>query len=201
MAQAQRKRQKSDPFKTRKTKQPPTAETDTLTPSTEIRKAIDLFRDYQEQAKHFEGEATVYKDKILAFSIEEYCKRVFKGQAKSFKLMGNESIVNYIVQDSSAGLSEDDLDEFIERWGDKAANDLIVKDFASIRLNPQILEDHYEKIVAALQSLPEEILDNLFKPMLMKASPHAIEKAKKIAKTPKELEELIRHLKIKNYIK
>jgi hypothetical protein len=44
---------KVEPFKTRKSKIPPASTVDTLTPPESIQKAIDLFRNYQEQAKHF----------------------------------------------------------------------------------------------------------------------------------------------------
>lgn len=198
---SQAKKKNQDPFKTRKTKETAENKVDTVTPPAEIQRAVDLFRENQEQAKHFEGEATVYKDRIVAFSLEEYCKRAWKGQSKSFKLLGHETIVNYIIQDSSAGLTEEDFEEFQERWGKKAAEEMIVKDYASIRLNGQVLADHYEEIVEALQVLPKDILNQLFKPMLMKAAPNAIEKAKKYTKTAHELGEMIKHLKVKNYIK
>lgn len=202
MAQAKKKPQtKADPFKTRKTRQTASKGADTLTPPAKVREAIDSFRQAQDQAKHYEGEATVYKDMILAYSIEEYCKRCLIGQPGSFKLLGGDSMVNYIVQDSSAGLTEEEVAEFVERWGEDAGESLITKDYASIRFDGKVLEAHYEKVVQALQALPEEVLDHLFKPMLMKATLGAVEVAKKYAKSPDELVELLKQLKIKNYIK
>ena len=56
-------------------------------------------------------------------------------------------------------------------------------------------------MVEALQQLPKDVLDNLFKPMLLKARPGAVEKAKKHAKSAEELRELIQQLKIRNYIR
>lgn len=198
---AQAKKKNLDPFKTRKTKESAETKVDTVTPPAEVQRAVDMFRENQEQARHFEGEATVYKDRIVEFSLEEYCKRVLKGQTKSFKVLGHETIVNYIIQDSSAGLTEEDFEEFQSKWGKKAAEDMIVKDYASIRLNGDVLANHYEEVVHALQVLPPNILNQLFKPMLMKASPNAVEKAKKYAKNAADLAELIKELKIKNYIK
>ena len=110
-------------------------------------------------------------------------------------------MVHYVVQNSSAGLTEEELHEFAERWGEKAADELITKDFSSIKFDPKVLEQHYDKIVDALQVLPEEILDNLFKPMLMKAVPGALEKLSQYTKSPEEFLELMKQLKIKNYIK
>ena len=48
-------------FKTRKTREPEADAGDTLTPPEQIAQAIDAFREAQEQAKHFEGEATFKK--------------------------------------------------------------------------------------------------------------------------------------------
>lgn len=190
-----------DPFKTRKTRESPESKVDAVKPPAEIQRDVDRFRENQEQAKTFEAQATVYKDRIVAFALEKYSERVMKGQTKSFKIPGHETIVNYIIQDSSAGLTEEDMEEFENRWGKKATEDMIVKDYSSIRLNGQVLAEHYEEIVGALQTLPGDILGQLFKPMLMKATPNAVEKAKKYTKTAHELAEMIKQLKIKNYIK
>ncbi len=201
MAQAKKKNEKIDPFKIKKNKDPQASVMDTLSPDKDVQEAIDQYRECQEQAKHYEGEATVYKDKILNYSIQEYCKRSFHGKEKSFKILGHESIVSYVVQDSSAGLTDDDVQDFIQRWGNAAAEDLIIRDYSSLRFDAKILEAHYDEVLGALQTLPVHILENLFKPMLMKASDHAVEKSRKYVKNPKDLVEMIRQLRIKNYIK
>lgn len=198
---AKEAKKKVDPFKMRKTKTEVTKETDTVTPPAEIAQAIDAYRESLDQAKHFEGEATIHKDAIMGFAQDEYAKRTMKGMSKSFKIMGDETMVTYVIQDSSAGLTEEDVEEFSNRWGEEAAQDLITRDLRSIRFDPNVLAANYEKIVEALQVLPEEILDNLFKPMLMMASAGVIEKAKKYAKTPEELLEIISALKVKNYVR
>ena len=46
-----------------------------------------------------------------------------------------------------------------------------------------------------------DVLENLFKPMLMKAKPGAVEAAKRYAKSPEDMREIIKQLKIKNYIR
>jgi hypothetical protein len=192
---------KVDPFKTRKTKTEVAAAGDTLTPPDEIAQAIDAFREAQDQAKHFEGEATIQKDKILDYCDTEFTERALKGMNKSFKVLGEETMVTYVVMDSSAGLTEEDLGEFESRWGKQAAEDLIVRDYGSVKFDAKVLEANYDAVVEALQTLPHEILDNLFKPMLMRARPGAVEAAKRYAKKPEDLKELIRQLKIKNYIR
>lgn len=192
---------KKDFFKTRKTRENEQEAGDTITPPEEIASAIDAFRDAQEQAKHFEGEMTIHKDEINEYSLKEFSKRVLKGKGKSFKLMGEQSMVTYVVMDASAGLTDEDVESFRERWGDKAADDLIVKDLASIRFDGEVFEANYDAIVEALEVLPKDVLENLFKPMLMKAKSGAVERAKNYAKTPEELREIIQHLKIRNYIR
>jgi hypothetical protein len=195
------KPKQTDPFKTRKSRETEAVAADTLTPPSEIAQAIDAFRDCQEQAKHFEGEATVQKDLILEYSQGEYTKRVLNGMNRSFKVLGEQSMVTYVVMDASAGLTEEDVAAFTDQWGEKAAEELITRDLGSIRFDPEVLEANYEAVVEALQVLPKKVLDNLFKPMLMKAKPGAVEKAKRYAKNAEQLRELVQQLKIKNYIR
>lgn len=192
---------KVDPFKTRKSKAEETAAGDTISPPKEIAEAIDAFRECQDQAKHFEGEATIHKNTVLSFSEEEYSKRLLSGKNTSFKILGDETMVTYVVMDSSAGLSEDDVEEFAKNFGREAAEDLIVRDYASIKFDAKVLEANYEAVVEALQTLPEEVLENLFKPMLLKARPGAAEGAKRYAKKPDDLLEMLKALRIKNYIR
>ncbi len=202
MAKQAATKKKADPFKTRKTKtESAKAAGDTLTPPAEVMEAIDAFREAQDQAKHFEGEATIHKNTILDYATEEYAKRLHSGKNKSFKVLGDETMVTYVVMDASAGLTEEDADDFSKSFGQKAAEDLIVRDFASLRFDPKVLEENYDEVVEALQALPDNVLENLFKPMLMKARPGAAEAAKHYAKSPEDLQEIIKALKIKNYIR
>ncbi len=191
----------ASPFKTRRTREPEAQVSDTLEPSKDIKQAIDQFREFQEQAKHFEGEATVQKDIVLQYGQEEYAKRVLNGKNRSFKVLGDQSMVTFVVMDSSAGLTEEEVEAFRERWGDEAADELITNDLGSIRFDAKVLEANFDAVVEALQVLPKSVFEALFKPMLMKATPEAVEKAKAYAKSKDELKELIQQLKIKNYIR
>ncbi len=190
-----------DPFKTKKSRVPTRQADNVLTPSDDVAEAVDAFRAAQDQAKFYEGEATVHKNTILNFAAEEYARRLFTGEGSGFKIQGVETMAMYVVQDASAGISEEDVEEFTERWGEKAAGELIVRDFGSIRFNEAVLEANYDAVVAALQTLPHEVLDNLFKPMAMKARPGAAELARRHVKNPEELREIIRHLKLRNYVR
>src|SRR4051794_12360058 len=91
---------KVDPFKTRKSKTPATRTDDTVTPPAKIAKAIDAFREAQDQYKHYEGEMTIHKDQIISYSTEEYSKRIMNGMKTSFKVLGEETMVTYVVMDS-----------------------------------------------------------------------------------------------------
>lgn len=193
---------KADFFKTRKSREATTEKTgDTITPPDDISRAIDAFRDAQEQARHFEGEATIQKDFINDFALKEFSKRALKGKNKSFKILGDQSMVTYVVMDTSSGITDEELESFKERWGEQAADDLITRDLASIRFDGEVFEANYDAIVEALQVLPKEVLDNLFKPMLMRAKSGAVERAKKYAEDAEELRELLQQLKIRNYIR
>lgn len=195
------KKTKVNPFKTKKTRTVESPANDTVTPPASIAQAIDAFREAQDQAKHFEGEATVHKDAIIRYSQQEYSKRVMNGVKASFKILGEETMVTYIVQDSSAGLTEEEVSDFVQKWGEDAADQLIVRDFASIRFDGKVLEANYDAVVAALQTLPEEVLEKLFKPMLMKATSGAVEAAKRHVRSADEMKEILKDLKLKNYIR
>lgn len=190
-----------DPFKTKKTKTESVDSNDTINPPEAVAEAIDAFREAQEQAKHFEGEATIHKNTVLEFSEAEYVKRLLAGKNRSFKLLGEESMVTYVVMDASAGLTDEDVEEFTRSFGKEAAQELIVRDFSSIKFDAKVLEENYDAVVEALQSLPAKVLENLFKPMLMKAAPGAAERAKKYAKDPDDLLEILKSLRVKNYIR
>lgn len=192
---------KIDPFKTKKTRSESSESSDTLSPPKEVAEAIDAFRECQDQAKHFEGEATIHKNVVLSYAEEEYVKRLTGGKNNSFKVLGEETMVTYVVMDASAGLTDEDAEEFAKNYGQDAAEDLIVRDFGSIKFDASVLEANYDAVVKALQTLPPDVLENLFKPMLMKARPGAAEAAKQYAKNPEELLEILKTLKIKNYIR
>lgn len=196
-----REDEKVHPFKVKKSRSQPARTADSVTPPADVAEAVDRFRDCQDQARHFEGEATIYKDKVQAFCQKELAKRLQHGVPGSFKVVGDETVVTYVVMDASAGLSEEDVDAFRTKWGEDAADELIVRDFASIRFEPKVLEANYELVVDTLQSLPPDVLENLFKPMLMKARPGSLDLAKRYAKTQGDLQEIVKDLKIKNYVK
>ena len=190
-----------DPFKVRQTKTEATKESDTITPPEHISLAIDKFRQCQDQAKHFEGEATVYKDTVHNWALEEYVKRTRSGLPKSFKLLGDEAMATFVVMDSSAGLTQEDIAMISDRFGEDVTDALVERDFRSIRFDPKVLEANYDAVVEALSSLDDSILESLFKPMLMKAKPGAVEKAKALVKEESDFRELLVALKMKNYIR
>ncbi len=194
---------KTEIFKGRKNRDGETAgkPSDVIKPPEDIREAIDAFRDAQAQMKHFEGESTVQKDILNDYSLKEFSKRAMAGKAKSFRLESDENQVMYVVMDTSSGITEDEVQAFVDQWGDDAAEELIKRDFGSIRFDPDVLETNYEAVVEALQVLPKDVLENLFKSGLCKAVPGAVEKAKKYAKNAEQLRELLQQLKMRNYIR
>lgn len=196
------KKSKIDPFKTQKTKVPTSkSKTEIVEVPKNIAIAIDKFRDAIEKAKNYEGEATVYKQEITDFAKKEYTKRFFKGKNKNFKLFGNESSVMYIVMDSGAHLNPYEIEQLRKDYGDDFINELTEQSFNTVKFNQETLEKHYEQIVEALQVLPEEILENLFMPVPIKAVKGALNRSLKYLNTENEFEQVINNLKIKNYIK
>lgn len=188
-------------FKTRKTRVK-TADDTALSPPEPIAVAIDDFRESSDQEKHFKGLATVYKDTILAFARPQYAQRLISGLDGSFKILGASSAVTFVVTDDASGLAEDEVDVIAGRWGKKLVTELIMQDFGSLRFDKGVLEANYKTVVKALRAgIPEDILDKLFQPMLMKAVPGAAKIAALHAKNCEELTELLASLKVKAYLK
>lgn len=200
---ATKKAKKINPFTASASKSPAKSgsKLDVLNTPKDISKAVDSFKKLQSEIKHLEGEATLVKNQVTDFARDRFAERVLNDKYNNFKLQGTDQVVSFIAQDASAGLSEDDVDQIKEEFGSKAAKALVVDDLSSLRFNPETLNDNFDMILKALQTLPNEILDNLFKPMLKKASPEAVKKATSFAKDQDELKRLIQLLKIKNYIR
>ena len=76
-----------------------------------------------------------------------------------------------------------------------------MRDFGSIRFNEAVLEANYDAVVKALMTLPPAILDNLFKPMAMKARPNVADNARRHTQNAKELREILRHLRVRHYVR
>lgn len=189
---------KPSPFKVRKAAEPKLREIDA---PAEIAEAIDKFTDNVQQARHFEAEAEVFKDTVASFARNLYADNVNSGRPGNFRLLGNESAVLYMATHSGGQLDEQEYAQFVEQYSGEIADALIESDYGAIRFNADVLKANYEAVVKALQSLPEHIVDNLFLPMPMRAKPDALDKLKVYAKSPSEIVELMRALKLKNYIR
>lgn len=189
------------PFKTKKSSVPTKTQDNVLVPPAEVAEAVDAFRVAQDQAKFFDGEASLHKNTILDYATEEFAKRAYSGDEKGFKIQGIEAMAMYVVQDAGAGLSEEEVEEFAERFGRAAADDLIVRDYASIRFNESVLAANYDAVVKALSTLPDHIVDNLFKPMAMKACNNAVSAALRHVDTAEDLREILKALKLRQYVR
>lgn len=192
---------KIDPFKIKKSSGKASGKLAGVKTPDNIADAVDAYREAQDKVKHFEGEAAIYKDTILSYSKSEYARRARTGETENFKLFGNKAMAMYIVMDSSSGLSDEDVSRVSSEFGEKAAKELTENDYKSLKFNPEVLEANYNQIVAALQTLPNEILENLFSPMALKTSKDVVSKASKYAKTDEDLQRLMEILKVKNYIR
>lgn len=162
---------------------------------------VDELHDINGQIKHLKGEETVLRDSINAFAQETFSDRFRGGLTGNFRIEGETSSITYIVQDASSGISSEEKEDFANKWGDEAADALIVEDFASIKFDTKVLEANYDAVVAALQTLPEEVFTTLFKPMSLKATKGAAGKAAELTESAKDLADMLRDLKIKTQIR
>ena len=191
---------KTSPFKVQKSKAAK-ADTASLIAPKKIAKNIDSFREYQDQAKHYESLAAAHKVEIVVYAKKNYSERIMNGQGGSFKIIGEESQVTWVASTGSAALSAEDEAIIKDKWGKKAAKELLTPDFSSLKFDAKVLEANYDMVAQALKALPSEVLENLFKPMAMKASKDALDKAHEFVKTPEEMSEVCAILKLKNYIR
>lgn len=193
--------QKPEPFKTRQTQKGKNAKVASVLPPPKIGQAVDEFCELRDDIKFKEGELTVLKDVVMNFAQDEFTRRTVTGIPGGFHVQGIKRSLTYVVQDASAGFSAEEYVLFEERWGEEAAKELLVEDLGSIRFNADVLKANKDLVVKALQALPANVLENLFLPALMKSTDGALEKAKRYAKSPKELREMMEQLKIKNYVR
>lgn len=191
-----------NPFKVKATKTPAAGgKTDAVTPPSNIAAAVDEFRRLQDQAKHFEGQATVHKDAIGEWARDEYAKRAMGGDPDSFKILGDESTATFVTSETGSGLTEEHLEELQKEVSAADAEKLVKVDYGSIRLDAETLEKNYDAVVAALQALPPEVLESLFKPATKVAVKGALGLARGIAKDADHLGRIMKALRLKNYIK
>jgi hypothetical protein len=190
-----------DPFTVRKAQNHKGDELEQISAPAKVADAIEVFRESQELAKQFDEEASVYKEMVLEFAECEHAKRLATGIIRSFKIVGKGREVTFVVTDSSAGITEDEANAFAAKWGRAAADELIVNDFSSIRFDSAVLELNYDAVVHALQALPADVLEKLFKPMLKKSCAGAAEAARKYATQPAEFRELVQQLKLKSQLR
>ena len=163
---------------------------------------VDSYKKLNDEIKHLEGEATIFKNEFKAYAHNLFSERVITGKTNNFKVEGKTGSVSYIVQDASSGITDEDYAAFTEKWGKKAAKELIMDDLGSIKFDADVLTANYDAVVTALQNaLPAEVLESLFKPMLMKAAKGAVDKAAKIAKDPEKLAEMLTDLKVKTQVR
>jgi hypothetical protein len=190
-----------NPFKVRSSSDKGSRKSDAVDVPFEVAQAIDGFREAMEQSKHFAGEAEVHKEAVLSFARGQYARRAMAGSTEGFKLLGDQSMVTYVVADNASGLSQEEVDAIAAEFGGEAVDQLVGLDYASIRFEPEVLEQNYDAVISALQALPPEVLERLFKPALQKARKGAVESARRVAKDAGGLARLLGMLKVTNYIK
>lgn len=174
---------------------------DLLPTPPEIASSIDTFTSLSREIKLLEGQKESVKAELTEYCRNEFAGRKMNGVEGNFKVEGVESTASYICQDRSSSLSGQDREAFAEEFGEKAAEDLLKVDFAGYRFNGEVLEQHFGAVIAALQKgLPEDVLAVLIQPTGYVAVPQAHTKIKEHAKTRKDFIEILKALKVVNFI-
>jgi hypothetical protein len=188
---------KQDPFKVKKTTTTK-SKVAGVDAGSEVSAAVDTMVQLQAQIKNLEGQVSELKAKVSEAGYTAYTTRAMTGMVESsVRLQGQSSYANFTVSDASNLLSEDDKANVAEKWGEEAAEALVLRSY-SIKFDESVLAANYDVVVKALMTLPENVLENLFKPEPLKAAPLA--DIRKHAKDAADLESLMKVLRIKTSV-
>lgn len=174
---------------------------ETVATPANIRIAVDEFVKYSQEMKRLEAEQGQSKKLVNDYCFETYTKRMMTGSFANFRLAGDETTALYIVMDKSSSIAPDDYDKFELKHGIKAAEELLVQDLASFRINPEAMALAGDRIREVFSQLSTEIGVKVLQKGSFKTTDDAALKARSYAKTPDELAELIIDMKITKYVR
>lgn len=166
----------------------------------EIKTAIDAFKEAKDALKNAEFSKKEHGSVVQEFAMREFAAGIMAGKSEtSFDLQGNEATVKFVTQFKSlGGITGEEKEAIAEKWGEAVANEVCLPDLGTVRFDAEVLAANYDAVVAALQTLPEEILSNLLKPMTMKTA--SLETIKKHARNADDLIDLLKAVKYANYV-
>lgn len=141
------------------------ANIDIITPKErQIRKSIDEFVEIHGEIKARERSLQKLKNTIMTYAKVERAKRIAEGKSdESFKIEGLNKALTFVITDGGAAIPEDSYLSLLTEFGE-VANDLLEVDIASVKFNPTVLMENLDEVIEALNTLPTEVISNLFLP-------------------------------------
>lgn len=168
-----------------------------------MEKTVDEYCQLADELKVMESLVEEKKQAIVDHGLLTIAERAMAGQHGNVKLQGNERLVSFILQNNSRGMASEDVNAITDKWGKKAAT-LFELDPASVKLNSKYLAENpdvRDQFEAAIATLGEDVLRQIFTPIQYKAIPTAIEDAAAVVKTADDLAALYADMKLVKSVK
>jgi len=167
-------------------------------PNKQLQTTIDEFCAYHAQYNLIETEMEIRKNTIKQDSMVMFAERNFNGTPGNFIILGEESAVNFIIQDSSGRtvFAEEQIEALAEAYGEKIA-ECYELDKTRVGINVDFLEqdDNEEKLRNALEALGPEFAAALFKETTYKIKKGSLAKVTHLAKDEEHLANMIQDMK------
>jgi len=195
------------PFKVKSASNSKSSGSPHVTPSdASIKDAVDEFKKIKAEIKNLEGQLAGTSAVLSTFGRAQFAERHMNGQASgtgNFIIDGHTDTVSFQYQNAGSGLADEDFQAFATAHGEKAAQELLRLDLGSIKLNSDTISKPgvMDMVVNALQSLPPEILENLFTAASYVVTDDVFVKARGHAKSAEDYAAIMADLKVKNFLK
>jgi hypothetical protein len=203
MAAKTEKKTTANPFAVRGSgAAPKKSSTPLLTDAPEsVREAVDNLVDLSAKVKALESELAEAKNEISYYARRVWAERAIKGTVGNFRIEGNLSSALWMTQERGSMITAEDREALAADFGEKMIDELVEIDYASFRLNPEIMQDAVkaERVQQVLGDLTEELGESVLLPGAYKVGKGILEKASRACKSVEKLVELLQKLKITAY--
>ncbi len=160
-----------------------------------LKTKIDLFVATHREIKRAERELQKLKDEILAFAKEERAFRVTSGKEdRSFRIEGGKDTVTFVVTDSGAGIEPQDLLVIESEFG-SGVRQLLELDLNSLRFNTEVLRPNFQQVARAFETLPQQILGDLFRQVSFTVAKGATSKIPKLTNDVQQVKAILERIR------
>lgn len=151
-----------DPFVARA--QPRDATVPVLEVPDDLKSMVDEFAALTAQSRELTVKLEALKSRLHAHCRQEFVGRLLAGETGGFRILGTTGRATFVVRGPGATLSQSERTALESRFGANIGTALLRRDLSSFRFNAAVLEANYDAVVAALNTLPREIVSSLVVP-------------------------------------